>query len=187
MVWSPRIRVIERPISQRPLGAPSQAPRTHNALRRLLRRIAAFGGLSLFASLSPLLVLPFVARSVPAQTWATLLTCQTVGQLLGLVLLAGWGVDGQARVAASRSADVRRSLYVAAFRQRLRLSLALVPLAVCLGVLLARGYSPGTHALMCVAGTWSGFSVGWYAIGSGQPAWIAKYEAAPRLAASASA
>jgi hypothetical protein len=132
-----------------------------------------------------LLVLPFVARSVPTQAWATLLTCQAVGQFLGLVLLAGWGIDGQARVASSRSEDFRRNLYIAAFRQRLRLSLLLAPLAACLGVLLADGYAPATHALMALAGTWSGLGLGWYAIGSGQPAWIAKYEAAPRLAASA--
>lgn len=178
------MRGTERPISRWPSRAPSQGSRTTNPLGGLWRRIASFGALSLFASLSPLLVLPFVARSVPPHAWATLLTCQAVGQLLGLVLLAGWGVDGQARVASSRSADVRRSFYVAAFRQRSRLSLLLVPLAACVGVLLADGYAPATHALMAVAATWSGLGFGWYAIGSGQPAWIAKYEAAPRLAAS---
>ncbi|WP_353081816.1 hypothetical protein [Tessaracoccus lapidicaptus] len=103
---------------------------------------------------------------------------------MGLVLLSGWGIDGQAQVASSKDSARRKALYATSLTQRAKLALVVLPVAASAGVLVARGELPYTHAAMAAAGAWSGFGLGWYAIGCGQAGWIARYETIPRLGAS---
>ncbi|MBX7131364.1 MAG: hypothetical protein K1X67_01670 [Fimbriimonadaceae bacterium] len=59
----------------------------------------------------------------------------------------------------------------------------ILPLCACFGVVVSHGSMPVTHALFCVSASWSGFTMNWYAVGSGRPAWITAYDVLPRLSA----
>lgn len=155
---------------------------------RLGRRITSFGALPFLGFVAPLLVLPVVARAVDASLWADLLTSQAVGSVAGLLILSGWGVYGQAQVASSEvPVEQKRAIYSASVRSRLSACAYVLPLAVIVGSFIARSTEPVTSALMLISAATSGLSLAWYAVGSGRASWIAMFEIAPRLAATAAA
>ncbi len=151
----------------------------------LLRRVSAFGGLSMVGAVSPLLVLPVIARAVSPGVWASLLSCQAVGAFAGLLILSGWGVNGQAHAAVAASSSERDAIYRASVGSRLKLGAVVLPLCAGLGLAMSNGAMPVTHVLMCVSASWSGFTLNWFAVGAGRPSWIAGYEVFPRLSAAA--
>ena len=153
------------------------------AKRSLSKRISAFGTLPLIGSIAPLLVLPIIARSVDANHWASLLTCQAIGSFAAVVVLSGWGINGQATIALEASKENRRNIYWTSLRSRLLISLIVLPLALALGTFLSSRSLLLTSALMLVGSAWSGYTISWFAIGCGKASWIVKYELLPRLLA----
>ena len=155
-----------------------------NEWRLLLRRLWAFGALPLVGSIAPLLVLPVISRSVEPHEWASLLSCQAIGSIAGLLVLSGWGVNGQAFVAAASSEQTRVAVYWASVRSRLALSVvAFFPAAVIVGLAIARGTDGFTSSLMVLSTARSGFTLNWFAIGCGNANWALRYDLVPRLAA----
>jgi O-antigen/teichoic acid export membrane protein len=151
--------------------------------RSLSKRISAFGTLPLIGSIAPLLVLPIIARSVDANQWASLLTCQAIGSFAAVVILSGWGINGQAAVALESSPARRRDIYWTSLRSRILVSLIVLPLALAVGILLASRSMLVTSGLILVSSAWSGYTLSWFSIGCGRASWIATYELLPRLLA----
>ena len=113
-------------------------PSVQNDWRLLLRRLSGFGALPLAGSIAPLFVLPVISRIVEPHEWASLLSCQAIGSIAGLLVLSGWGVNGQAFVAAASSKQTRDAVYWASVRSRLALSIVIFPVAVIIGLAVAR-------------------------------------------------
>lgn len=149
----------------------------------LSRRFLSFGSLPFLASVAPLFVLPAVAHAVAPDVWVSLLTAQAVGSIAGLLILSGWAVHGQARVALAGADDgMRRGLYSASIRSRTRSALVVLPAAVVLFNAVLSPREPVLGTLMLMSTAWSGFSMSWYAIGSARPSWVALYEFLPKIA-----
>ena len=161
-------------------------PSVQNEWRLLLRRLSAFGALPLVGSIAPLFVLPVISRTVDPHEWASLLSCQAIGSIAGLLVLSGWGVNGQAFVAAASSKQTRAAVYWASVRSRLALSIVIVPVAVIVGLAVARGNDSFTSSLMVLSTAWSGFTLNWFAIGCGNANLALRYDLVPRLAATVS-
>ncbi|MFF4724664.1 hypothetical protein ACFY3M_04890 [Streptomyces mirabilis] len=149
--------------------------------RILLKRFLSFGSLPLLGSIAPLLALPVIARAVDHEVWASLLTAQAIGSVAGPLVLSGWAVHGQARVAmAGADERMRLSLYSASIRSRALSALLVLPGALVASNLIV-ACERDLAALMLVGTAWSGFSMSWYAIGCGNGSWVAKYEFLPRI------
>jgi O-antigen/teichoic acid export membrane protein len=161
-------------------------PSIQNEWRLLLRRLSAFGALPLVGSIAPLFVLPVISRIVEPHEWASLLSCQAIGSIAGLLVLSGWGVNGQAFVAATSSKQMRAAVYWASIRSRLALSVVTFPAAVIVGLAVTRGTDGFTSSLMVLSTAWSGFTLTWFAIGCGNANMVLRYDLVPRLAATLS-
>lgn len=148
----------------------------------LARRLASFGGLPLLSILAPALLLPIVARSGSASTWAAFATGQAIGSIGSVLVMYGWSVTGQARVAQLTNWSDRSRLYWSSLASR---SLLLVPVSIASASVSAL-MSPAARPLaacMAVAICANGLSSGWFSVGCGRASWIAIYEAGPRLLA----
>lgn len=146
-------------------------------------RLGGFGIAPLIAALSPLLVLPVLARVLETSEWASLAIGQSVGGLTALLLGMGWTVTGPAEIARADEAQ-RRYLLAESFWSRS----AGAPVFLLLGsgaVLLIPSVTHDSLAVLAAcAAAGQGFSLAWYAIGSGRSGLIISYEALPRLAGS---
>lgn len=154
-----------------------------NGVSRLLGRIAGFGALPLLSSLAPMILLPIISRVGPSSDWTGVVVAQTVGSFAGVVVMSGWAVTGQSRVAMEVEDGRRRALYRSSLRGRLALFVVVAPLAAWLAVAVSRPTHWFGVALMSLAMTQSGLSLSWYATGVGKPSWIARYEVVPRITA----
>jgi O-antigen/teichoic acid export membrane protein len=136
--------------------------------------------------ISPLFVLPVISRIVAPHEWAALLSCQAIGSIAGLFVLSGWGVNGQAFVAAASAKQTRDAVYWASVRSRLALSIVTFPVAVIVGLAVAHRTDSFTNSLMVLSAAWSGFTLNWFAIGCGRASLVLRYDVVPRLAATVS-
>lgn len=161
--------------SHRRVGAASTAS--------LRRRFWSFSFLPVLSSLSPLLALPVIARTLQPAEWASLLTAQAVGGIGAVIVQFGWSTAGRARVARATTDDARQAVYRQSLRARLWLSLAAVPMVAALATLLATPSIRIDCALMAIAFTLYAFTPGWYGVGVGSARIVALYEAIPRMTA----
>lgn len=147
----------------------------------MARRIGAFAGLPLLASLAPFLLLPYIARVGGEGTWNALAIGQAVGSLAAILVALGWTLSGPARVAGTNNPELRRRLYAISLLTRL------VAFAACLPVLagIAALYGGTGHFwetfLMAGAQAAAGLSPAWYCIATGDAGQIARYDVVPRI------
>ena len=152
----------------------------------LARRIFAFGSLPLIASIAPLFLLPLIARSGGPQGWVSILGAQAIGSIAQNVVMWGWSLEGQAQIARADPLS-RAEIYRMSLQMRMKIApLVLPPGIVLVHLTVARGL-PLAGDLMFVATAMSGFSLAWFATGSGQALWVAKYELAPKILATGAA
>jgi len=145
------------------------------------RRLLGFTSIPLLSSFTPLLLLPFVARLGGPTGWAAIGVGQALGGLGGVLVSYGWNVAGPARVARLTSPSQTRSLYSVSFWARF---LMLVPVAVGtsgLALITSGSQFALLSALMALANTMSGMSLGWYGVGVGSSALILRYETLPKI------
>lgn len=145
----------------------------------LLRRLGAFGALPVLSALSPLVALPILARLATIDEWSAIAIGQSVGAIGAIALSAGWSVTGAA-IAAQASELGRRDLLVESLGSRLTSATVAVPVAAGAAYAIADG-SP-LAALSAIAMTLTGFSIAWYAVGTGQARALAVVETIPRVA-----
>lgn len=152
-------------------------------MRSFAKRLAGFAGIPILSLLAPFLMLPLVARVGGQDNWASINIGQSVGAFAAICISYGWTMAGPARVAALVSDDERRRLYVLSLAVRLVLFLAMTPLAVVAGIVLAPPGHADVTVWMVLALATGGLSLTWYGVGTGRPRDIAVYEAIPRTAA----
>lgn len=149
----------------------------------LLQRLGGFTGLQVLSALSPLLLMPIVARSVSPAGWADLATAQAVGGLGATVILFGWSLSGQARVALASTWEERQELYRASLASRRLVALVIVPTSAMVTGLICRSELSGTAVLMAIAMTSVGMSSAWFSVGIGKASWLARFDVVPRAVA----
>lgn len=163
----------------------SSGRHAREALTQLAARIISFGSLPILAALSPLVVLPLIARLSTQAEWASLLSAQLVGSFAAVLVTFGWDLRGQARVAMAASQEERHLIFVESLRSRLVLMAVIAPLACVISALISTPNARVTDVLMTLAMTSYGLSIGWYGVGTGQASLVARFEAVPRLIATA--
>jgi O-antigen/teichoic acid export membrane protein len=149
----------------------------------MIKRIAAFAGLPLLASLASFILLPIIARVGGAPAWNSLAVGQAVGAIAAIVIGLGWPLTGPAAVASASEEAVRRRHYAVSFVTRSLMFLCTVPLMA-----LALVFTSGTNQfwvafLMACAQAASGLTPAWYCIATGHAGRIAKYDVVPRMVA----
>lgn len=149
----------------------------------MIKRIAAFAGLPLLASLASFILLPIIARVGGAPAWNSLAVGQAVGAIAAIVIALGWPLTGPAAVASAPEEAVRRRHYAVSFVTRSFMFLCIVPLMA-----IALVFTSGTNQfwvafLMACAQAAAGLTPAWYCIATGHAGRIAKYDVVPRMIA----
>lgn len=147
----------------------------------IARRLMGFSGLSLLSAIGPLALLPVVARMSGQAEWAALGIGQSVGAFLALPVLYGWNLVGPARVARAADARERALLYRESIAARLLMFVTCLPVGICVAAVLAPTGNRQLAAAMAVTMMLNGLSPAWFGVGTGKPAWVAIYDAGPRL------
>lgn len=147
------------------------------------RRLAGFTVLPAIAAVSPLLVLPAVARVAGPDGWSSAIAGEAIGTFAAIAVAYGWTTIGPALVATAKDDVARGRLYREALVVRLATALVVLPLTSALIWLVA---TPGFEllaVLMGLQGALIAMSFTWFAVGLGRPGAIAFYDAIPRLVA----
>lgn len=147
--------------------------------RKLLGRLIGFGALPLLSIMTPLLALPLVARSSTVGEWGALAVGQSVGGLGAFFVGLGFAVTGVAEVAREPLGG-RSSLYAHGLSARLTSACFVCPAVGLSALLLVPEGSHALAAVMAVTVALSGLSIGWFAVGVGNPRMMAVYDAMPR-------
>jgi O-antigen/teichoic acid export membrane protein len=145
-------------------------------------RLLGFSGLSLLSAIGPLALLPLVARVSGQAEWAALGIGQSVGAFLALPVLFGWNLVGPTRAARAAAAE-RSVLYRQSLVVRLLVFAGCLPVGIVAASVLAPAGSETLAATMTVSVMLVGLSPAWFCVGVGRPAWLALYDAGPRLLA----
>jgi O-antigen/teichoic acid export membrane protein len=153
---------------------------------RFLWRLAGFTGLPLFSVLTPLVLLPILARITTPGVWSSIGIGQSVGSFAAIVISFGWALKGPAIIAQS-SRNERPGLYAESLVARSFVLVGSVPLVVAIVIGLTKPQSRVIGISMALAMAFSGLSAAWYNIGEGRASDIAIYEALPRLVATVAA
>jgi O-antigen/teichoic acid export membrane protein len=149
----------------------------------MIKRIAAFAGLPLLASLASFILLPIIARVGGAPAWNSLAVGQAVGAIAAIVIGLGWPLTGPAAVASAGEEAVRRRHYAISFVTRSFVFVCAVPV-MALALTFTSGAGQFWLAfLMACAQAAAGLTPAWYCIATGHAGRIAKYDVVPRMIA----
>jgi O-antigen/teichoic acid export membrane protein len=149
----------------------------------MIKRIAAFAGLPLIASLASFALLPIIARVGGAPVWTALALGQAIGAIAAIIVGLGWPLTGPAAVASSADESVRRRHYAVSFATRSLTFLFTIPVMGVALYLAADSANFWLAFLMACAQAASGLTPAWYCIATGHPGRIAKYDVVPRMIA----
>ncbi|MDL5158966.1 lipopolysaccharide biosynthesis protein [Actinomycetospora termitidis] len=152
------------------------------ALHPLVRRIGGFAAVPFVGAITPLLLLPVIARVTSVEGWAAVALGQSVGAVAMIVVTFGWNLSGPSRTAQADD-DGRRALYREALASRLAAFVVVLPVEAVVAAFLAPEGFRTVAVLMALAVSATGLSPAWYAIGSGQARTLLIYDALPRVAA----
>lgn len=156
--------------------------------RRTLRnRLLGFTLLPALAAISPLAVLPVIARVAGPAGWSSAIAGESLGTFAAIAIAYGWGTIGPALTASAVSDEQRGLLYRESIVVRMLISAAVLPLLILTCWFVS---SPGFELLtilMGVQGALIALTFTWFAAGVGDPWAIATYDAVPRLIAAVAA
>jgi O-antigen/teichoic acid export membrane protein len=153
--------------------------------RLMRRRLLGFMLPPAMAAVSPLLVLPLVARAAGPSGWASAIAGEAVGTFIAIVIGYGWAAIGPALVSIATDDAHRARLYRESIVVRAVISVVALPV---LGVVCWLIASPGSEwltVLMGAQGALIALSFTWYCAGVGDPRTIIYFDAIPRLLATA--
>lgn len=153
--------------------------------RSLHRRLIGFMLLPALAAVSPLIVLPLVARTAGPGGWASAIAGESVGTFVAILIGYGWGAIGPALVSIAAGDGERARLYRESLVVRLLIAVVALP---ALGLICWAIASPGAEWLTVLMGTQGALiamSFTWYCAGTGDPRTIIVFDAVPRLVAAA--
>jgi hypothetical protein len=152
----------------------------------MLTRLLGFTILPLASLVTPLLLLPVIARTVGEGGWASIVAGQSIGTFAATLILWGWNVDGPVRAARSGASEVAE-IYRESLRTRWVLAAVVAPLAGGLSALIAAPEHRLDAVVMSFSTAVAGLSPAWVAIGLGQPRLLALFDTAPRVAGTVAA
>lgn len=156
-------------------------PRSAFAAAPFWRRLLAFTVMPTLGAVSPLIVLPVVARVAGTSGWANAMAGESIGTLAAVLLAYGWTSIGPSLVASAHDEAERRSLYRDSLAVRLALALVVIPLLAAVSLFAATpGYAVLTF-LMGLQGCLVSLSFAWFAVGDADPGAIVRYDAIPRV------
>lgn len=148
----------------------------------LARRLIGFSALPLISSLTPLLLLPIVARLGGAEGWASVAIGQSVGAVGSVIIGYGSMIWGPPAIAAAHY-DEQKATYIQVASFKALVSFLVLPLTTLL-ILLMCGPRYWLEAVgMGISMSLVGWSPAWYFIGQGKPGPIASFETVPKLIA----
>lgn len=152
-------------------------------MKSLLKRLLGFSALPFISAMTPLLLLPIVARLGGPEGWASVSIGQAVGAVGSVAIGYGSMIWGPPAIASSSRDDDRRAIYSNVLASKALTSSIVLPVIVLLTILM----SPSRHLLegigMALAMALAGWSPSWYLIGLGKPGPIATFETIPKLVA----
>lgn len=151
----------------------------------LWRRMGLFFLVPAIAAISPLLVLPIVARSAGQAGWASAIAGESVGTVAAILIGYGWAAIGPALVSIARDDRERGTLYRESLVIRLLIAVVALPPMGAVCWLVA---APGTEwlsVLMGLQGALIALSFTWFSAGVGEPRSIVLYDSVPRLSLAA--
>lgn len=146
------------------------------------KRLFAFGGLQLFGTIAPVLVVPVIVRLVGVEGWVGLSLGYAIGAAAAIAINYGWPITGPSRLAAATEAEAAAAFYESLI-MRATVALPVLAIAVLASSILTPAGHRGLAVAMTVAMASSGMASNWYYIGRGQPNGILHYEAVPKLVA----
>lgn len=149
----------------------------------LFRRLVSFSAIPFAGLVTPLLLLPIIARTTPVGGWSSIAIGQSVGAFCMMVVTLGWNLRGPVeliRDPLQHAVLLRQSLATRGF--------ALLACALpILGVVshLAPEEFRWEAVFMAIGIASSGLTPAWYAIGIASPTTLFLCDALPRVAAAA--
>ena len=146
----------------------------------LWRRLLLFFLVPAIAAISPLLVLPVIARTAGQAGWASAIAGESIGTVASIAIGFGWLSIGPALVSLA-GVERRGELYRASLVVRLLVALIALPVMCVICWIVA---SPGSEllaSLMGLQGALIALSFTWFSAGIGKPSSIVFYDSIPRL------
>lgn len=148
-------------------------------------RLLGFMVVPAIAAISPLLVLPLIARLAGDGGWASAIAGEAIGTFAAIAIGYGWTAVGPALISIAPDADRRARLYRDSIVVRALLAVVLLPVLVVVCWLVAHPGSEILTVLMGVQGALIALTFTWYCAGVGDPRTIIAYDAIPRVVATA--
>lgn len=145
------------------------------------RRFAGFAIVPLISAISPLAVLPIVAREAGQAGWASAITGEAIGTFAAIFIGWGWPSIGAAQVAVRTPGDARGRLYRESLAVRTVMSAVALPVMAIVCVVVATPGFMGLTLLMGLQGGLIAMSFVWFAVGEGDPRSIVLFDAVPRV------
>lgn len=151
----------------------------------LWRRLLLFFLVPAVAAVSPLLVLPVVARNAGQAGWASAIAGESVGTVASIVIGYGWVAIGPALISIAGDDARRGFLYRGSIVVRLTVALLALPVMAILCWLVSAPGNEWLAVLMGLQGALIALSFTWFSAGVGKPGAIIVYDSAPRLVVTA--
>ncbi|MFH5878529.1 lipopolysaccharide biosynthesis protein [Arthrobacter sp. NA-172] len=154
-------------------------------MKSRLKRLLGFSALPFISAMTPLLLLPIVARLGGPEGWASVSIGQAVGAFGSVAIGYGSMIWGPPAIASSSRDVDRRAIYARVLSSKVLISCIVFPSIVLITMMM----SPPKHLLegigMALSMALIGWSPSWYLIGLGKPGPIAIVETIPKLVATA--
>ncbi|TDN88383.1 hypothetical protein [Microbacterium sp. BK668] len=147
----------------------------------LWRRLALFFLVPAIAAVSPLLVLPIVARAAGPAGWASAIAGESIGTVASIAIGYGWMAMGPALVSIAGDDAQRGALYRESIVVRLLVAIVALPVMAVVCWLVADPGSAWLAVLMGLQGALIALSFTWFSAGVGRPHAIIFYDSVPRL------
>lgn len=154
---------------------------TDDSTRPLWRRLLGFTLLPAIAAISPLLVLPVVARAAGPSGWASAIAGESVGTVAAIAIGYGWTAIGPALVSIAHDDERRGAIYRESLVVRLIIAGAALPPTALVCWFVATPGSETLSVLMGLQGALIALSFAWFCAGTGDPRSIMVYDSVPRL------
>lgn len=151
----------------------------------LRKRLFLFFLVPAIAAISPLIVLPIVARSAGVAGWASAVAGEAIGTVAAIAIAYGWTAIGPALASVADDDTARGSLYRDSLVVRLLVAAVGIPATTVVCALVADPGHTLLAALMGVQGALIALSFTWYSAGLGHPHAIIVYDSVPRLVSAA--
>lgn len=151
-------------------------------MKTVILRLGGFVGFPLLGILTPLLLLPVIARVAGPTGWASIVSAIAIGSFGATAILWGWNIRGTVLVASTTSSARRAELYGQSLVIRSSLAVVVVPVVIALTAVIAAPELRWQAAAVAGATAVSGLSPAWFCVGIGSPRLMGVFDTLPRVA-----